>query len=254
MARSTIKLDDLPIEITVQNKKTMEKYRAYLTEDHPIFSVVVGPQDIQREREALAQFDFPEPRRSAPDGNNDLENASVYHQIAERLPEFDAMLIHGSAIALEGQAYLFLAPSGTGKSTHARLWRERFGGRAVMVNDDKPMLRFRDGRAFICGTPWQGKHDLGNNISVPLRAVCILRRSPRNHIEPLSPMAAFPALLQQCYSFEDPRHAERMLHLAERLAASVPAFFLGCNMEPGAAETAYAGIRNYLTKDREECT
>lgn len=70
-----------------------------------------------------------------------LEETAVYRKIADKMVDYDTFVFHGSVIAVEGQAYLFTAKSGTGKSTHTRLWREMLGDKAVMVNDDKPMLR-----------------------------------------------------------------------------------------------------------------
>ena len=97
---------------------------------------------------------------------------------------YDTILFHGSVIAVDGIGYLFTAKSGTGKSTHTRLWREYFGDRAAMVNDDKPLLKITDSSVIAYGTPYNGKHRLGTNISVPLKAICILTRAADNHIEP----------------------------------------------------------------------
>lgn len=91
-----------------------------------------------------------------------------------------------SAVALDGQAYLFTAPSGTGKSTHTRLWREVFGERAVMVNDDKPLIQVREDAIYVCGTPWNGKHNLDSNQKVPIKGICLLERGTVNHIETIS--------------------------------------------------------------------
>ena len=66
---------------------------------------------------------------------------------------------------------MFTAPSGTGKSTHARLWREAFGERVVMINDDKPLLLVRPEGVTVYGTPFRGKHGLGGDRSAPLRAI-----------------------------------------------------------------------------------
>ena len=244
MVHAIIKLADLPIDVTVCHRQTAEKYREFLTKDFPIFSVFVTPAEIASEHQMMLQLMAQGLQIDASSLTDAaLEDSSVYHQVAERLPQFDAMLFHGSAVSLDGQAYLFLAPSGTGKSTHTRLWREYFGSRAVMVNDDKPMLRFREDSVWICGTPWQGKHNLGSNITVPLRAAVILTRDEHNHIEPVAAPDAFPALLQQCYIFDSTVHAQKMLHMVERLAASIPIYRLGCNMEPDAARVAYEGMQ-----------
>ncbi|WP_455057428.1 hypothetical protein [Jutongia sp.] len=97
-----------------------------------------------------------------------LETLAVYRKIAEWMPMHDTLLFHGSVIAVDGKAYLFTAKSGTGKSTHTRLWREYFGERAVMINDDKPLLKITQDGVYAYGTPWNGKHRLSTNISAPL--------------------------------------------------------------------------------------
>lgn len=93
-----------------------------------------------------------------------LESLAVYRKISEAVLDYDAFLFHCSAVAVDGEAYLFTAPSGTGKSTHTRLWRERFGERAVMINDDKPLIRMEEGTFYVYGTPWNGKHHLSVNL------------------------------------------------------------------------------------------
>ena len=80
---------------------------------------------------------------------------------------------------MDGQAVLFTAKSGTGKSTHTKLWRDLFGERAVMVNDDKPLLRILKDGVLVCGTPWDGKHRLSTNCALPLKAICILERGKK---------------------------------------------------------------------------
>ena len=83
---------------------------------------------------------------------------------------------------MDGAAYLFTAPSGTGKSTHTRLWREVFGDRVWMINDDKPMLRISENLVTAYGTPWNGKHHISRNASAPLKAIVQLNRGKENII------------------------------------------------------------------------
>ena len=79
---------------------------------------------------------------------------------------------------MDGEAYIFTAVSGTGKSTHAMLWREVFGERVRMINDDKPLIRITpEGKAVVYGTPWDGKHHLSKNSAFPLKAICWLTRA-----------------------------------------------------------------------------
>ena len=195
--------------------------------------------DIEYEREKSALEDRKEglPIRNFPDSY--LETLAVYRKFAENLLAYDTVLFHGSVVAVDGIGYLFTAKSGTGKSTHTRLWREYFGERAVMVNDDKPLLQVTENGVIVYGTPWDGKHHLSNNISVPLKAICILTRAEENHIEQISNSMAFPMLLQQSNRPQDSLKMQKTLEILGRISDNIALYKLGCNMEIEAAETAY---------------
>ena len=168
---------------------------------------------------------------------------AVYRKIAEQMPSFDTVLMHGSCVAVDGEGYLFSAKSGTGKSTHTRLWREVFGDRAVMINDDKPLIRIADGGAVIYGTPWNGKHHLGTNCGVPLRAICLLERAEQNCIRRITAAEAYPYLVQQIYRPADAAAMRKTVQLIDRLSGSVALWRLGCNMDPEAARVAYQAMK-----------
>lgn len=242
----SIKLADCNIGIDCMFLSTKDFCQDYLTEETPVFSVKIQPEDISFEREKSIREDEAEGIPVRYFSDEYLETLAVYRKIAERILEFDTLLFHGSAIAVDDTGYLFTAKSGTGKSTHTRLWRELFGKRAVMVNDDKPLLKVTDTGITAYGTPWNGKHRLSNNISVPLKAICLLERSEVNHIEPVSVNAAFPMLLQQCYRPADAPAMQKTLYLLERLGKSVKLYKLGCSMELQAAETAFDGMQDKL--------
>ena len=174
----------------------------------------------------------------------ELECLAVYRKLVRALLQYDVLLFHGSAVAVGGEAYLFIAPSGTGKSTHTRLWRELLGERAVMVNDDKPLLHVSDAGVTVYGTPWDGKHRLSRNIAVPLRAVCVLERAPENRIAAISPVEAFAYLVRQSYRYESEADERRALALLERLTQHVGLYRLGCDQTPAAAELAWRAMRD----------
>jgi len=208
--------------------------REYRWDAPPDFVIETTQSDIEAERTHAEIASF-------TDGY--LETLAVYRKIADRMLDCDTLLVHGSCVAVDGIGYLFTAKSGTGKSTHTRLWRELFGSRAVMVNDDKPLIRVTESGAIAYGTPWNGKHGLGENIAVPLRAICILSRAAENHIEPTDKNRALPMLLQQTYRPADASGMTKMLTLTSRLANTVNLYRLGCNMETEAAEIAYRGMK-----------
>ena len=171
-----------------------------------------------------------------------LETLALYRKIAEALVEFNIVLFHGSAVALDGEVYLFTAKSGTGKSTHTRLWRKLFGDRVVMINDDKPLLEVTDEGVTVYGTPWDGKHRLSTNTSAPLRAICILERSEKNEIARQEPITTYVAVLSQTYKLTEPESARKMLALTDKIIKNIPIYKLGCNMDPEAAIVSCSGM------------
>ena len=168
-----------------------------------------------------------------------LETLAVYRKIAERMPRYDTLLFHGSCVAVDGCGYLFTAPSGTGKSTHTRLWRQLLGERAVMVNDDKPLLHIGSDTVMVFGTPWDGKHHLSRRMEVPLRGLCILERAATNQIEPVAPRDALLPLMQQIYRPADVAAMSKTMTLLEQLTEAVPLYRLGCLPDLAAARLAY---------------
>lgn len=210
----------------------------------------ITQSDIDFEREKSAREDIKEgiPIRRFSDAY--LETLAVYRKIADCLLSCDTLLFHGSVIAVDGEGYLFTAKSGTGKSTHTRLWREYFGERAVMVNDDKPLLRITDSGVTVYGTPWDGKHRLSTNIAVPLKGICILTRNAKNHIEPVEPHAVYPLIVQQTNRSLSADGMKHTLSLIDRMLHVVPVYRLCCNMDIEVARVAYEGMNR--RKKQEE--
>ena len=225
---------------------------AYCAEDGAEdFTVRITPEDIADERERLLR-DTPQGEQPVPDWSSFyLEYVAVHRKIAERMPDFDTLLMHGSAVAADGEGYLFTAVSGTGKSTHTRLWRELLGDRAVMVNDDKPLIRIAEDGAFVYGTPWSGKEGLNSNICVPLRAICLLERAEENWIRAVSAREVYPTLILQIYRPETAAGLSRTLTLIDRLCRAVRFYRLGCNMDLSAAELSYTTMKEGTDHEAE---
>lgn len=244
MLTGTYLLADAVFSVTSLHDEVHSLCADYRTEAEPRYHIVTTQADIdregdesdrQREVEGLPPFRFSDAY---------LETLAIYRQAAETLLPEGVLLMHGSTVAVDGQGYMFTALSGTGKSTHVALWRKLFGARAVMVNDDKPLVRIKsDGSVWAYGTPWDGKHHLSTRTSVPLRAIVVLRRGAENHIRPLTPIEAFPMLWQQTYHPAQPEASRQALHLLEALARQVRFYELHCNMDPDAAQVAYDGMQ-----------
>lgn len=242
MANFCLKIAGHTAGVTSLFESTPQYFRAYLTEDSPEFSIIVTREHIDFEQADLlaeARRDGFKPRVFT---DPFLERASIQRAFAEFLFDRDTLLLHGSAVAVDGEGYLFTAHSGTGKSTHTRLWRQVFEERAVMVNDDKPFVRLTENGALLCGSPWSGKHGLDCNITVPLKGICILERGAENRIQRIAPEEILPMVRKQCYCPEDGRKLPAFLALTEQLARAVPAWRMACTKEAEAAKMAYEAM------------
>lgn len=243
-----IDIADVVVQVHAIYDSSREYCKEYLSEQNPNFSVMITCEDLLREREKAAKTDIAEgkPVRNVSDAQ--LELTAIQRKIARELFAYDTILFHGSVVAVDGVAYLFTAKSGTGKSTHTRLWRAMLGERAVMVNDDKPFLRVTDDGVVACGSPWNGKHRLGVDIQVPLKAICILERGQENKIVRIEPQEGLHMLLQQSNRPNDAKMMGTYLGMIDTIAKCVPLFRMRCNMDPEAAVMAY-----HAMAERNEC-
>lgn len=220
-------------------ESTPQYLKSYLTEDPPEFSITVTREDIAFEQADLLEEAHRDGFKPRVFTDPFLERAAIQRGFAEFLFDKGTLLFHGSAIAVDGEGYLFTAHSGTGKSTHTRLWMQSFGNRAVMVNDDKPFLQLDGDRVWLYGSPWSGKHGLDCNIQVPLKGICILERGPENRIWQVSSEEALPMLQKQAYQPLNPVKTDAFLALVEQLSQTIPLWKMSCNKNPEAAHIAF---------------
>lgn len=239
MSEFTISLAGKAIEVVSLYSYVEEYCKDYISSQKPDFSIIISQKDIDYEREKSAKENIKESIPVINYSDEYLETLSVYRKVCERLIEDEIILFHGSVIAVDGQGYLFTAKSGTGKSTHTRLWREYLGERAVMINDDKPLLKLTDTGVVVYGTAWDGKHRLSTNTNVPLKAICILERAEENHIDKITAKLAYNMLVQQIYKPKNPSKLMKTLELIDKLTDKISLYRLGCNMDISSAQTAY---------------
>lgn len=243
METFTCRFADVNILIRANFPETKEFCKEYLIDEPAAFSVMISQEDIWEERKKSDKSSLKEFGRIINYSDAYLETIAVHRKIADEMLNYDTILFHGSAIVMDGETYLFTAKSGTGKSTHTRLWREVFGERVYMLNDDKPLLKMTDNGIIVYGTPWDGKHRLSRNTSAPLKAVCFLERDTINHIQPMSARDAFSIAWQQSYHPTEQTAAVKLLELLEKLLEQVKWHRLGCNMDTEAAKISYEGMK-----------
>lgn len=156
-----------------------------------------------------------------------------------------AVAFHSSVIRYRGKGVLFLGESGTGKSTHTRLWREHIPG-AELLNDDSPIIRATEREAIVFGSPWSGKTPCYRNESCPITAVVRLSQAPHNHIRRLRPIEAIGALLPSAPPAfaRDERLSDDTCGLLSRLIAQVPVYHLECLPDAAAAQLSCDTVFN----------
>ncbi len=235
MTRFTVQLADKVVRVTALTQDLKDFLQDYLSDLTPEMEVEVTEADIEKEHELERREGIPPSPLS--------QRIAFQRKLSARLLDYNTLVVHGSCIAVDGVGCIFTAPSGTGKSTHASLWRQVFGSRVTMVNDDKPFIRVDEEGVTAYGSPWDGKHRMSSNVAVPLNAICLLGRSETNHIRPIAAEEAFPVLLyKQVHQPEGGESMGKVVALLELLCKHVRFFALGCNMEPDAARVAYDGI------------
>lgn len=151
--------------------------------------------------------------------------------------ERGTLMVHASVIRYEGRGYLFLGKSGTGKSTHTRLWLKYIEG-SRLLNDDNPVVAFdpKKGEATVYGTPWSGKTPCYLNESVPVGAFVRLEQAPANAISRLTATHAFAALLPSCSCLkQDAAIYKGIIDTVTRIATRIPVCHLKCLPDEAAA-------------------
>lgn len=150
----------------------------------------------------------------------------------------DRFFLHASAVVYEGEAYLFSAPSGTGKSTHTAFWRERFPG-SYILNDDKPVIWPDKEQITVWGTPFAGKTNLQVNRGVPLKGICFLKQGSENRIQQVTEDQALALLLNNTYRPKENDKMNLLLDMMEQIVTQIKIYEMSCTRDLEAAELSY---------------
>ena len=171
-----------------------------------------------------------------------MESARIFYR---ELINYNGFYLHASAVEVDGKAFLFSGHCGAGKSTHTRLWKKRFGDCAYIINDDKPALRYLDGKWYAYGTPWCGKDGININRKAPLAGICYLVQAQENRIRRLTKEEAFSRVFRQTiHKFADVQRLDILLMHINSLLDKIPVFELENRPEPEAALLSYETMRH----------
>jgi hypothetical protein len=160
---------------------------------------------------------------------------------AQAALKHSAVSLHSSVVVKDGKAFLFMGKSGTGKSTHSRLWIEHLGAR--LLNDDNPIVRIVEGDAMVYGSPWSGKTPCYLDESAPIAAMVRLVQAPENRFERNSEIEAFALLLPGCSVLRFDRNlygnlCETLIMLAEMICVGE----MRCLPDKDAAQVCWEGV------------
>lgn len=179
----------------------------------------------------------------------EIETILMSRHFSRSLLLHNGFSLHASAISFKGNGILFSAGSGTGKSTHTRLWQKHFGiDNVPIINDDKPAIRCIKDHFYVYGTPFSGNSEENLDMKVPLHAIVFLQRDTVNSIRTLSSAEALPLLMKQTLRPNSSNeHMASLLSLLNRLISEIPLYMLNCNMD----EEVVSVVANELFKDNE---
>ena len=222
------KIADLNIGIENHREFTKKYMRDYLTDEQNIdFSVIVTPQMIIEE-EKIAVEKVPQQY---------YELTAILRVICKKIVrDYNGFFLHCSCLKYKDEAIVFTAKSGTGKSTHSRLWREKLNNQVEMINDDKPIVRLIDDVFYIYGTPWNGKHSLSNNIKAPIKAIYYLHQAENNKVSQCDPISSITKILSQTVLPDDKASMDNLLSMTEKLVSTTPVSDLDCNISYEAVD------------------
>lgn len=167
------------------------------------------------------------------------ESICIYRKICREIIKFNCFMLHASLISFDGEGYAFSAPSGYGKSTHVRLWQRFFGNRVLIVNGDKPIIKF-DGKDFYAyGTPWCGKENENINTSVLLKSIYFIEKSNINFVCKSKPNEITSKLLGQIIMPLYKNDMINFMSVVDSLIKTLDFYNLKCNISFEAVKTAY---------------
>lgn len=235
MTEFKINLANMVIRIQGVYDTLREYCKNYITIDEETedFSITVTPEDIQRERRT-GEYE--------QNSDNYIEIIMALLKLADELPDRNRFLMHGAVVSWKQEGYIFTAPSGTGKTTHVRLWKEHLGPDVEIINGDKPVLEVGEDEIIAYGTPWAGKERLQKNSCVPVKGICFLRQSKTNTIHKLNKREAMLLLLPQIYIMSDSQKAGRILELFSELLEHVPVYEFSCNISEQVVQCSFDAL------------
>ena len=214
-----IKISDLITEIEYSDERIVKICRDYIVNS--------GKADIKAVFETSDDFS--------------LNLSELYRQIAEQLPSFSRAVFHGAVVSYKQNAYMFIAKSGTGKTTHINLWRKYINGVGI-INGDKPIISANGKSIVAYGTPWAGKENLQSNTCAPIKGICVIKRTKTNSIRKLNKTEALSAIMKQVYIPRNENALNLTMGIIDDIITTVPFYELSCDISREAVKCSFESM------------
>ena len=211
--KKTLNFAGIPVAITWNSGGYFPCFFPFETEERPLLSVALSGEEV-RAAKALYPDDPPDAY---------VEYMELCSRVSDALLPYARVVFHGVAFLWHGRAWIFTAPSGTGKTTQYIRWKQRYGDEIGMMNGDKPILEFRDREIWVHPSPWMGKESMGRQVSAPLGGIVLLEQSGENRLCRLTPQAAAGELFVQfLFSRATAEDVQMVSRMEEQLLTQVP--------------------------------
>ncbi len=222
----------LVIEMNIRYEPLKTQSIPYLIEEDKKADVVIPLMD-----EMINKYHELYPNLSIGECEYVLYGAYFYKELLKH----DGILLHSSCVVKDNYAYLFSAPSGTGKSTHTSLWLEVFKD-AKILNDDKPAIILKNDKIYACGTPFSGKTNLSINEAYEIKGIAFIERSKDNWINKMDQSKSIYSILNQTIRPEDEANMDLAINTIEKIVNKINIYQFGCNISYDAVYTSYEGM------------
>lgn len=229
------KLADFIVEFKNPSPDVVDFFKDYISEGTPQASFEISEQEIE--------FETQKAQNKYTRLNSEL--TAMLRKFSRWTLDYNAFLLHSALVDVDGVGVAFAARSGTGKTTHIRLWQQLLGERMTIINGDKPIIRFFENEQYPIGygTPWNGKERFGINGKTAVKHFCFIERSDINSCEKIEASQILNQFFGQIYlPKNEPIVISKMLNFANKFLKNITVWRIKCNMDISAAETAYNTI------------
>lgn len=232
MYKFIIKLADLRIKICCYYKYCFDMCKDYLVDGNDFdIEIIVDEEELIKEKKEFNNFDI-----------GYIESLTVYRLIADKIPVYNRFLMHGAVITYDQMGFMFIAPSGTGKTTHIKLWKKYLGKHVDIVNGDKPILAIENNKIYAYGTPWCGKEKWHKNRRTILNGICFITQGKNNITRSINISQHFLKLMKQVYLSKDLTSMNYIFSCIDQLMKSVPFYILECDISEKAVKSSFEAL------------